>query len=1181
MRIERLDLLRYGRFTDTSLVFPEGQSDVHIVFGPNEAGKSTSLAAFEDLLFGVPHNSPYNFIHDYASMRVGGVLQHGQASLEVRRRKGNKDTLLGPDELPLPAGESALAAFLGGADQTFFTRMFSLNHERLARGGREILEAKDEVGQTLFSAGSGVAGLHDQIAALVKEAGALWGPRRAGHRKYYQALDALDEADKELRAHTITANKWYEAKQALDAAKDAYAELEKDIESRSAEQRKLNRIRRVYRLVHKLSVFEEESASLGDVKLLPEDAGMRLETAMRGEANARSRIEELTGHLELAKTERADLVCDEAFLRRTEDIEQLHKQRIEVQKEKVDLPKRRAELEVAETRLRTLAEELGWYADDIDTVLSRLPQRAKVGAARTLLTSRGEWVSAVDSANTALDEANAELRELKRDLEDSQSALDVTMLAAAIRAARELGDIGSRIRAAEMEVEDNQAAAERALKPLRPQVAGEQALAEMPVPPRRVVQEHRDAVHSLDKEVRSCNERVRIAEKDIVQWRQAHDEMARDEDVVPSEKLAQERERRELGWTLVRRHYIEGNTVSEEEITAFSENAQALPETYENAVAAADHLADQRFENAQAAGKMAAIARQIEVQQGLLNTLHEEKEELETKKCHFDSEWAELWSEAPLEPLAPDFMLSWLDARNEVFEIIGRRERAHSQVAALQKEEADTRAPILDELAALGADTEGLKDQPLRMLLEAAAAVQQLHEKKAESRTALEARLRKLEADQDRKTAALEKAEAAWRKWEDEWKEACKALDLAATAAPGAVADQLETIEEMRSLAKDIAQLRHEHIGKIERDIESFAAAVESLLSAVATDLAASEPNAAVVALESRLDDTRRIRDQQVEKNKAIASLEKRIEEWEMTAREARDTLRELQNISGVEDIDQLKDAIVKSRRKRELGAAQAELRKTLTKEGDDLPLPDLNAECEGVDLDEIAAREQTLQTELDDLRRRLTKATEERANARQAFEAIGGDHRAAHAAAARQEALASMRDCAEKFVRVRTAATLLQWAIDRYRREKQAPLLKRAGQMFAMLTSNSFSDLRVEYDEQDRAHLAGIRPDDTTVSVDGMSDGTADQLYLALRLASIDEYLSRAHPLPFVADDLFINFDDTRAAAGFEVLAELGCKTQVLFFTHHRHLVDVARSILGQSINVVTLGEDKVATAV
>jgi uncharacterized protein YhaN len=68
------------------------------------------------------------------------------------------------------------------------------------------------------------------------------------------------------------------------------------------------------------------------------------------------------------------------------------------------------------------------------------------------------------------------------------------------------------------------------------------------------------------------------------------------------------------------------------------------------------------------------------------------------------------------------------------------------------------------------------------------------------------------------------------------------------------------------------------------------------------------------------------------------------------------------------------------------------------------------------------------------------------------------------------------------------------------------------------------------------------------------MSTGTADQLYLALRIAAIENYLDHAEPMPFIADDLFINFDDKRAAASFQVLGELAKKTQVLFFTHHEH---------------------------
>ena len=92
------------------------------------------------------------------------------------------------------------------------------------------------------------------------------------------------------------------------------------------------------------------------------------------------------------------------------------------------------------------------------------------------------------------------------------------------------------------------------------------------------------------------------------------------------------------------------------------------------------------------------------------------------------------------------------------------------------------------------------------------------------------------------------------------------------------------------------------------------------------------------------------------------------------------------------------------------------------------------------------------------------------------------------------------------------------------------------------------------------------------TTPVPGMSTGTADQLYLALRVASVTDYLDRASPLPFVADDLFINFDDERAAAGFRVLGHLGTATQVLFFTHHEHLVAIARATLGATVPVVSL---------
>ena len=98
--------------------------------------------------------------------------------------------------------------------------------------------------------------------------------------------------------------------------------------------------------------------------------------------------------------------------------------------------------------------------------------------------------------------------------------------------------------------------------------------------------------------------------------------------------------------------------------------------------------------------------------------------------------------------------------------------------------------------------------------------------------------------------------------------------------------------------------------------------------------------------------------------------------------------------------------------------------------------------------------------------------------------------------------------------------------------------MLKRAGELFKVITEGSFASLQVAFDDRDIAYLTGVRPGGSIVPVSGMSSGTADQLYLALRVAAIEDYLDRADALPFVADDLFINFDDDRAAAGFRLLA-------------------------------------------
>ena len=1177
MRLSRLDLLRYGHFTDAVLALPARQPDLHLVFGPNEAGKSTALSALEDFLFGIPHNSPLNFLHDYGAMRIGAVLEAESNTLHARRRKGHKDTLLTREEVPLPGGEGVLAKYLAGADRNFFARMFSLDHARLRQGGREILEARDEVGQILFAAGAGLAGLRDRLKALEEEADGLWGSRRAARRKYYQADDRLKAAEGALREHTVTAARWQDLKRADEAARDAYDALEREIQGKSAELLKLRRIRRVYRDVRNKSELDAAVRALGQVTLLPEEALRSLEQAEREDAQAEARLETLSEQLEAVRKERASLTCDEALLLRADDIQHLHETRIRVRAGKADLPKRRAELAASEAELRRLAAELEWETADLDQLLARLPARSKVASVRLLLNRRGGLLSGTENAQHALEEAETRLGELLRQLAEMGNPVDVSKLAAAIGATRECGDLPSRIKVAEGEAKDGRAAIQRHLRSLKPAVSEEDILASLSVPPRDTVQTHRDARRDLDQQLTACRERLRAAEQELARQMKAYERVARDEHAVSPEELARVRRHRDTGWSLIRQKYLEAASVPETDVREFiaSGGEGDLPDVYEFAVRAADETADRRFDKAEAAARLAVISRQIAEQKDLLEGLRSEEQALGDKGRTLEAAWEEMWQGVPFLPQSPDVMLEWITARAEVLDLIERRTAVERQLASLRSEEKAAAARLVKELEALGVESAAWAGQPLRVVLDAAVDELRRHQQAAEDRRKLDEGLRRAKTDCEQKRKAVAKARNAWSEWHSQWAGALSALGLEVAAFPEAIATQVDVLDEMREVAVRVNELRHERIDKIEQFIAAFDREVADIVTALAPDLMAAEPDGAVLELERRLDEARRVRDLQKGKDEVINSLEKRIEECEEARREAGEVMRNLQSIAGVERAEDLRNAIEKSDRFRGLQTELSRLTKTLAEEGDGLSVAELHDECDLVDLDQIVVRGEALEKELESLRERLLEARDARGEARKAFAAIGADDAAAKAAADRQAALAELKEIAERYVLVRSAALLLRWAIDRYRREKQAPLLKRAGQVFTTLTGGSFADLTLEFDENDQVHLSGLRPTGDRVAVSGMSTGTADQLYLALRVASVEDYLERATPLPFVADDLFINFDDARAAAGLEVMGQLAEKTQVLFFTHHEHLVEIARKTFGPSLSVISLLQD------
>ena len=266
-----------------------------------------------------------------------------------------------------------------------------------------------------------------------------------------------------------------------------------------------------------------------------------------------------------------------------------------------------------------------------------------------------------------------------------------------------------------------------------------------------------------------------------------------------------------------------------------------------------------------------------------------------------------------------------------------------------------------------------------------------------------------------------------------------------------------------------------------------------------------------------------------------------------------------------------LRAAIAKSDRKRLLDAERARAEASLQAGGDGLARALIEAEIDAADLPQLTVQVARIDEEITQEVQRQSELSAAQADAARGLADIGGSDAAAIAEAMRQEALAQMADAAERYIKVYTAGRLLRWSIDRYREEKQGPLLRRAGAVFAALTLGSFTRLVVDFDKEPM-ELTGQRAAGERVGIAGMSDGTRDQLFLALRLAALELHLAQATPLPFIADDLFINYDDARARAGLEALGVLAEKTQVIFLSHHEHMVAAVREVFGEKVNVTVL---------
>lgn len=218
MRIDSIDLIRFGHFSNGGVELPAKQPDYYLIYGDNEAGKSTLLRGISALFFGVPVKTPDVHSCKGPELRIGATISDGTNRFSFRRRKGISGTLLNLNEGQIP--EDALAPFLRELDRERFDQFFGLNHQRLREGGEELLRGQGDVGSALFQA-AGLLDLRHLLESLDAGARELFSPK--SHTKTIsRAIDEYKQARSEVRRLAISAATVKQKQAELEAAKEAW-----------------------------------------------------------------------------------------------------------------------------------------------------------------------------------------------------------------------------------------------------------------------------------------------------------------------------------------------------------------------------------------------------------------------------------------------------------------------------------------------------------------------------------------------------------------------------------------------------------------------------------------------------------------------------------------------------------------------------------------------------------------------------------------------------------------------------------------------------------------------------------------------------------------------------------------------------------------------------------------------
>ncbi len=1120
MRIDALHLTAFGHFTGKSIDLSHSAGSLVVVYGANEAGKSTSLRGFETLLFGFEPRGPDH--HKHAKLQVGGVIVAQDGSrFDLVRRSGKEPLRLVDGSL---FEEDKLRRLLRGVDRDLFRTLYGLDHERLRIGAKALLDRKSTVAESLFDAGIAGAGVAEELRRMRSRADGLFRAGARGTRRppLNEAIRNFIEVDGLSKRHETKYEFLEQQKEGIENALATRLTLDDALRNLEKEKRRLEKLRRVAPLLARHKRLAHELSGLASVPRLTATARVERERLCADQAAANVRVDELNKSIARLELRLSELPSQESQRHNPATRERL----AALFSVHAKQSRRRIALEAnRDTAKLSLGQSDGSHPIEPATerAICALLQEKRALMLELRMCASGIAETEQRIASFGSNEAPVERIELER--------LEV-MIARAERL------LGTRAEAENLAAKANELAERSRVNALSLGLSPEQELKDTASAPAwEWVSERASREQLLVGEAQTLATDKRKMEREV-------------------RRIEAERQAVLSGGPILREQDLEQSRSIRDDLVRAGASLHAV----ERAIMEADSVADRMRYDVDRTTRLTQLELRLNEVRAELSTVAQTAATNEAERVALSEELRSALTPLGAPMISGASSVEWLRRRNDALlmsvEARSRRAEATEQLTMVEAHRCLLAAAAGDP--SLGFE-QALAELKQRVGHYRSQLERQSHRasQRQELETAHAAALQNLARLENRSNVVEESLHQALLPHGVSGDVSAEELVRINAARQHEVAVQ----QELRGLESEI-KLIHEDERELAQLVNALRGAAEDAQVSMAD----------VEMLIDRLDGEQRLHEQRED---CLLRLAQTREERGQTARsmeEIGSALQGLVEAAGANSLDELVRIEESSFRVGFLVAEVERLRDQIALAGETDDIEQLEHESASLSGDDIEAELEAKDAERDELERRKERVIHDRRAYEEAIRHVESeDSKAAYYAEQASFQVAKVRALAADYVRHRLAALILEREIETYQKLHQGPVLSRAAQHFRTLTHNSFEGLKIVINTKNQPELVCMRSAQE-VAVEALSDGAKDQLFLALRLATIEHHGEGFEALPLVLDDVLINFDEDRTRSALALLGSVASRMQVLLFTHLARTVELAKLVLGRGACIVEL---------